>query len=99
MNLIFNEKILFYLSVVIGAYFILLGLNAYVIKSEHVIMGVIREMVTIPIILIQIILLVFSIKYCLNNRFNIREYSFWAFSILLLTNLLILGTIVIAIFS
>jgi hypothetical protein len=99
MREILNEKILFYLSVTIGVYFILLSLDAYVLKSGNILVGIIRESLTIPMLILQIILLVLAITYCIQDRFRINEYSFWAFSILIISNLLTLGSILKAILN
>jgi hypothetical protein len=49
------------------------------------------ELITIPLLfLVQPALLVFSIIYCIKDRFRIKTYSFWSFILLLIGNLLVL---------
>lgn len=95
MSEIINSKTLFYISLIIAGYFVLLCINAYIIKSERVLIGIIQEMLTIPMLIIQIFSFFLSIKYCIKNKFRIKEYSFAAFSILLVSNLSTLGSLVI----
>ena len=77
-----NNNQLFITSLIISGYFAFLFLNAYVIKLENVIIGVIQELVTIPALLILLFLFFFSIKRSIRDKFSIKEYSFWAFVVL-----------------
>lgn len=60
---LFSEKKLFWISLAVILYFCLLYLNAYCVKSEIVLLGWFQELLTIPFILFQFILLILSILY------------------------------------
>ncbi|HTO16343.1 MAG TPA: hypothetical protein VLZ83_11260 [Edaphocola sp.] len=92
-----SNKNLFYFSLGIAGYFLLLFVNAYIIKSDFILIGVFQELLTIPMLIIQLFLLFISIKHCIKDEFRIKEYSFWAFSILLVSNLSTLGSLIITI--
>ncbi len=97
MSEIICNKNLFYFRLLTAGYFILLCVNAYIIKSECILIGIIQELLTIPMLLIQIFLFILSIKYCIKNKFRIKEYTFWAFPILLVSNSFTLGSLIITI--
>ena len=84
----FTPKIFFWVSLGVVGYFCLLFLNAYVVKSDFVLIGIFQEMWTLPLMfLIQPGLLVFSIIHCIKEKFRISLWSFFAFLILLISNL------------
>lgn len=86
---IISEKKLFWVSLIIVGYFCMLYLNAYCIKSNSIIIGWFQELLTIPFLLFQFVLLIISILYCMKDKFRVNEYSFWSFFILLLNNIFI----------
>ena len=88
-----NGRELFYASSFTAAYFLLLMLNAYWIKSENIIVGFIQNLFTIPILMAQIILLFVALWFCFSDRVSTNSYPFWAFIFLLLTNILTLGSL------
>lgn len=91
----FIGKKFFFVSLGVVGYICLLYLNEYVIKSNFVLIGVFREMLTIPLLFfVQPVLLILSIIYCIRDKFRIISYSFWSFFILLISNLFILGTFI-----
>ncbi len=63
-------------------FFGLLFFNAYVLKSESVLMGAVREMLTIPMLLLLGFLIYFSIKFSLKDRFSIKKTSIWSLAML-----------------
>ena len=87
---IISEKKLFWISFAIIGYFCLLYLNAYFAKSDLVFIGWIQELLTIPFILFQFILLIISILYCIKDTFRVNRYSFGSFFILLTNNLFVI---------
>jgi hypothetical protein len=88
----FAGKKFFFVSLGTAGYFCFLLLNAYVIKSNFVLIGVIQEMATLPLMFfVQPALLVLSIILCINEKFQIKSYSFGAFFILLASNSFCLG--------
>lgn len=87
---LFSEKKLFWISLAVILYFCLLYLNAYCVKSEIVLIGWFQELLTIPFILFQFILLILSILYCIKGKFRVNSYSFWSFIILLINTLFVI---------
>ena len=86
-----NRK-LFYASVFISCYFILLTLNEYLMESEHVMVGVVRELFTIPLLILQLVLLFIAIKrWVTEDSFSVRKLPFWAALFLLINNSWTLG--------
>jgi hypothetical protein len=96
MQKLINSKNLFYFSFAIAGYFLLLYINGYIIKSEHILIGFFQNLLTIPMLIIQLLALFVSIKFCIKEKFQIKKYSFWAFFILLISSLFTLGSIFIA---
>jgi hypothetical protein len=88
-----TSKVLYYFSWFSSIYFILLALNQYVIKSKFVLIGVVQELITLPIMFAQFVICITSFIFGAKANFNIKEYSFWAFVISLLNSLIVIGTI------
>ncbi|KAB4452134.1 hypothetical protein GAN75_21175 [Bacteroides thetaiotaomicron] len=91
---IISEKKLFWISFAIVGYFCLLYLNAYFAKSDLVFIGWVQELLTIPFILFQFILLIIAILYCIKETFRINRYSFGSFFILLTNNLFVICSLI-----
>ncbi len=89
-----NNKRLFILSIITVVFFGLLFFNAYVLKSESVLMGAIREMITIPMLLLLGFLIYFSIKFSLKDRFSIRKTSFWSLAMLTCVAVIIVSSFI-----
>ena len=64
-----TSKQLTIINFVIITYFILIWL-AYVYKLDFVLIGVLIELVTIPLFIAQIVFLAISIKYLINKKTN-----------------------------
>ena len=64
-----TSKQLTIINFVIITYFMLIWL-AYVYKLDFVLIGVLIELVTIPLFIAQIVFLAISIKYLVNNKTN-----------------------------
>lgn len=86
------SKILFYISWLSSLYFIFLALNHYVIKSRFILIGVVQELITVPLIFGQLAICVMSLIYSSKKGFKFKEYSFLAFLISLVNILVIVGT-------
>lgn len=70
MNKLILNKNLVAINFVIVSYFVLLWLiNFYSINS--VIIGVLRELLTIPFLIAQIVFLVIGIRYLINKQRNL----------------------------
>tara|TARA_B100001063_G_C16685260_1_gene513974 strand:- start:482 stop:775 length:294 start_codon:yes stop_codon:yes gene_type:complete len=86
-----NGRLLFYLSIFISGYFLLLLLNEILLKLDYILIGFIVESFSISLLLLQFILLFVSFIYWKKDNFSIKNYSFWAFLILILSNAWTLG--------
>ncbi|RZA02285.1 MAG: hypothetical protein EOP47_07440 [Sphingobacteriaceae bacterium] len=89
-----NNKRLFILSIITVVFFSLLFLNAYVLKSEYVLIGVIHEMTTIPMLLFLAFLVYFSVKFSLKDRFSIKKASFWSLAMLICLVVVLVGSFI-----
>ena len=78
----------FFLSFIIllFSYFAFLYLDAYILHLSDIWIGFIREMITLPLIILQFPLFVISlIIWGGIDDFRIKTYSFWALVILLIS--------------
>jgi hypothetical protein len=70
MNKLITNRNLTIVNFAIVSYFILIWLiNFY--KLDFVLIGVFREMLTIPFLIAQIVFLVIGIKYLIKNQINL----------------------------
>ncbi len=83
-------KNFFFTSLLVAGYFCLLCLNTYVIKSDFILIEILQELLTLPLIVFQFVLLGLSISYCIKDKFRLRTYSFGGFLILFVSNLFVL---------
>lgn len=86
------KPVLFHISWLSALYFILLCLNTYVIKSDFVLIGVVQELITIPIILGQFVIAVVSAISWVKEDFGKKGYVFWTFLISLCNSLFVVGS-------
>lgn len=82
-------KKIFFVSMGVVGYFCVLCLNANILKSDSIFMGVLQELLTLPLMLFQLVLLFLSILQCIKDKFRVTTYSFWSLFILLASNLFI----------
>jgi len=94
-----NIKKLFYLSFCIAGYFLLLGINAFIVKSNFILIGFFQELLTIPMLIVLLIVFILSVKYSVDDKFRIKKYSFWTFLISSVTLLLTFGSLFLVIFK
>lgn len=87
-----KQKILFYISLVISIYFTFLYLDHHLFKLNSIVLAVVRELLTIPMLIVQLFFLYLSIKIARRYRFRVSTYSFWAFLILSLSSILTIGS-------
>ncbi len=85
-----SDKNVFYISLVVVIYFIFLYVNSYIVKAEYVLIGVLQESLTIPMLIIQFILLIIVINRCISNKFDVKTYTFFAFIMLIVNSLFVL---------
>lgn len=90
----FTGKIFFFVSLCVVGYFCLLCLNTYIVKSDFVLIGIFQELLTLPLILFQLMLLVLSAFHCMKDKFRVKTYSFWSFLVLLAGNLFVINSFV-----
>lgn len=88
----FTGKKFFFVSLGVVGYFCVLCLNTYIIKSHFIFIGIFQELLTLPLILFQLVLLVLSILHCIKDKFQVKTYSFWSFFILLASSLFIFNS-------
>lgn len=80
-----NIKLLFHLSWASSLYFLLLALETYrVIKIDAIIFGVIREMITLPLIGIQLVVFVLALINIIKDAESRKGYMLWTFIISML---------------
>lgn len=76
-----KSKILFHLSWLTSIYFMFLALDTYLIKLRFVLIGVIRELITIPLFGAQLFLCVWSIYWYIKKDPSKKDcYMVWIFS-------------------
>jgi hypothetical protein len=80
-----NNKILFYSSCLLAAYFGFLILDAFVLRLTFVLVGVFREILTIPALILLPIMLVIVIIRMRKEKFQLNSYLFWSFTMLVTT--------------
>jgi hypothetical protein len=84
-----KNKIIFYLSIIILLYFsAVLLINE--LKYDAVVIGVFRELLTLPLLALLIVLLVLSIVSLFKEKFTINSYPFFSFVILIITTALLI---------
>ena len=73
-----KSKALFYLSLITSACFVLSALDTCLIKTNSILIGVFRELLTIPLFTVQLILFVWSLFwYIKKNTFEKNYYMLW----------------------
>ena len=77
-----NIKIFFHLSWISSLYFLLIALETYgVIKIDAIMFGVIRELITLPLIGIQLVVFIWTLIYVIKAAENRKGYMLWTFLI------------------
>ncbi|WP_428655082.1 hypothetical protein [Runella sp.] len=82
MNFITNKK-LFVFSLALVMYFLFLYLNADAFHLEYTFIGVIQEVLTLPLLVMLLLLLGLSLKRTISERFSFINYSFWSLLLLM----------------
>lgn len=90
-----RNKTLFILSLSIFVYFTFLFLNSYVLKWENTIFGVFQELLTIPMLIFQVVLLVIAFKRSVKDKFAIKSLAFWSFCLMVVSSSVTLGTLIL----
>lgn len=79
------KKFVLYASVLTSFFFLMLYVNNAYFKSNIVLIGVFQELLTIPFLLIQPVLLVLAFKGLIKESYTILSYSFLSVAILLIS--------------
>lgn len=84
-----TDRNLLAFSLLATAYFAFLALDTFVLKLDWILLGVARELLTIPLILVVAALFVFAVVRLLKNRRSINAFNVGAALLLLALNCLI----------
>ncbi len=85
-----NAKTFFYLSCILILYFGFLFLNTYVTHFTFVLIGVFQELLTFPLLLLQVFLVCITFTNWRKEQFKFKGYSFWSFLMLIITSLVMI---------
>ncbi|WP_156112489.1 hypothetical protein [Lacinutrix jangbogonensis] len=77
-----SEKIILGLGLLALLFLLLLYLNNHYFHFDFVLIGVFQELLTIPCILLQPLLLLFSIRGLYKKKFKENKYAYAAIAIL-----------------
>ena len=77
-----KNKTIFFVSVAIVLYLLFLYLNAHVLKLNYVLIGVLQELLTIPVVFLQAALLILTIIKITRNGLLKEPYLYGSFSLL-----------------
>jgi hypothetical protein len=91
MKELLDHKVVFWLSLTMLFFFTFLFLNFYVFHLSFVAISVVQEMLTIPFMLLEIFLLIVSIKTLVSNQLSRRSYTFFSVAILVVCILMTWG--------
>jgi len=80
-----SDRILFYASCGLAAYFGFLLLDAFLLHIDFVLVGVFRELLTIPAVVLLLFLLVLTTIRWFNAKFKVNGYLFLSLSLLMIT--------------
>ncbi|MEH6535438.1 MAG: hypothetical protein V7719_03525 [Psychroserpens sp.] len=82
-NSINAKKLVLYGSMITSLFFLMLYFNTVYFKSTFALIGVFQELLTIPFLLIQPVLLVLAFKGLIKESYNVLSYSFLSVVMLL----------------
>ncbi len=92
-----KPKQVFYISLIISSFFLLICFSHYFVGSKFSknLMGIIAESLFIPMTLVVLPVAFFvSLKHLTQDKWSPKTYSFYAFVILLVNLVLVWGAIV-----
>lgn len=89
-KVIISGKTIFTLSLCILSWFILLILNSRFFKLDLVIISVIQEMFTLPVMVIQLLLLILAFLNFKKSNYSLQSYAFWGLVVLMATNVFVI---------
>jgi len=82
------NKLVFLLSILISFFFFFLFLNSYLFNLDFIIIGVFQELLTIPFMIGELLLLICSIIGFAYDKFLLKSYAFSSI-ILLIVNIIL----------
>jgi len=91
----FNDKSLFWVSFAITSYFSFIYLNHYYFHINIVLLGVFQEMLLIPLMVLQLVLLYLSVTNFITAKFSLKTYSFPTVCILLISSIFTWGSFIV----
>jgi hypothetical protein len=89
---ILNDKYLFLASLMIAIFFTFLYLNNIYFKINFVLIGLYQELLTLPTMVFQVVLLVIATMNFVSNKYSLKTYSAWSVVILLTSSILTWGS-------
>jgi len=95
-NKIRNDKLIFIFSLILLLYFIFMLASTRFSFGNSVIVGVFREMLDIPALVLLVVFFVISFISFAKERFKIPSYPFYSIIVLLLTVISLITLIKIA---
>lgn len=90
------NKTLFILSALIFTYFLFLVINSEFLHISSVGFGVFQELFTLPLLLVQVIIFVYTISVLIEKKFKVNKSLFWPNGISFLNVLFAVVSIVAA---
>lgn len=96
MNSKFTDKSILYISIFTSVFLLFIYLNSTVFKMNFVLIGVFQEMLTIPSLLIQPVILFLSLRKFIRIKFNVKSYAFCVSILSLITMILTWGSIILS---
>lgn len=93
------DRFVFFGSFATSFVLLLIYLNYSLVQSDFVLIGVFQELLTIPCILSQPILLFLAIRGFYIDNYNIISYSFFSIIVSLVTLILSFGSVLLSILN
>lgn len=90
MNTLLNEKRLIIINLVIVSYFVALYL-VNLFKIDFVLVGVFRELLTIPFLIGQIVFLIFDINFLVKQK-RVRIFTLFSIVLLIISTFITIGS-------
>ncbi len=89
-----SNKFVFYASIATATFLLLLYLNTTYFKLDFVLIGVVQEMLTLPAMFAQPVLMLMAGRAFDLNGYKIKSYSFFAILISLTTFLIVVSSFI-----
>ena len=93
------DKNIFYISVLTSLFLMMIYINSVYVKWTFVLLGVFQELLTIPCLLIQPVLLYLALRTFFRSKFKIKTHIFLTVVITLITMILTWGSLLLTGFN